>query len=355
MKLSSNLLEATLKATTVNAVEQLLAGLPINHDYVYDAANPKKGWREGQLHLVPVGLDPGNAGRIRLGAEPDNKIAERVVNMMEAVIELARREELKAAPGAAAPADPRAAVHRYFNLPRLDQIPELEGAGRSGQLYKLAKAFARKLQVRVHFSEAKRGVKSERSVVFSDEGIGQAPSRLHSTILSLGGDNKIKDRYLIGMWGQGGSSALAASKLTWIMSRRAPQLGDAEDDVAWTVVRAIHPTGLRRPCYAYLAAKPTGEVPFIPAAAANESGFQHGTRIGHVAFDFGNMDVTRLYQAMNHVLPNPVLPFDICTKREEAFDTCWGIGYLLTRAREQGKANLDKTFPTVKVERKEQG
>jgi hypothetical protein len=314
-KLNSEVLAATMKATTVKALNEILEALPINPEYVYDRWNPQNGWIAGKLHFVPVGLEPGNAGRIKLGSEPDNRIAERVVNMLEAHLELERCRELKRDPGAAVPSSPREAVQRYFHLPRLDQIPELND---NKATWKQARDLARRTRVRVV------GTRTERAVIFEDEGIGQPPSRLHSTILSLGGDNKIKEPYLIGMWGQGGSSALAASQATWVVSRRAPELGDSEDGFAWTVIRMIHPPGSgRRGYYGYLAASPTGEVPYIAATLATTVGFGHGTRIGHLGFDLGTMDPTKLYQALNHVLANPILPFEIF-RHSDTFSGCIG-------------------------------
>jgi hypothetical protein len=351
MILKPELLKATLEATTLNALEKVLDTLPINHDYVFDRKDPSKGWKKDMLHWLPVGADLGNAGRIKLGNEADNRIAERVVNMLEALIELMRRRELLKDGSAPPPKTPRDAVERYFHLPRLDKLPELpEGKGRKGALYLRGKQLAEKIRVRI------KGSKAERAIIFEDEGIGQPPSRLHSTILSLGGENKNNKSYLIGMWGQGGSSALAASQLTWIVSRRAPDLQDAEDGVAWSVVREIIPTdGGRRPYYAYLAASADGEVAMIPATAANSVGLEHGTRIGHLGFDMGNLDPYKLYQAMNHVLPVPVLPFNIYTKPDpDQEDTCWGIGYGLTRRGQQKKTDLDKKFEGVRVSDKEQ-
>lgn len=345
LTLSSGVLAKTLAATSVAALEELVAAQPINDDYVYNPLKPMDGWVEGKLHWVAVGQQLGNAGRIKLGVDPDNRIAERVVNGLESLIELARREELKRDPKAPAPTSPRAAVLRYFKLPRLDEIPKLNDDKKT---YKVARDLARKVRVRVVGHKVGARI-AERALVFEDDGIGQPGSRLHSTILSLGGDNKVKDPYLIGMWGQGGSSALAASQLTWIVSRRAPHLGDAEDGVAWTVVKEIFPTDRRGSYYAYLAATPEGEVASIDAAAADALDFAHGTRIGHVHFDLGPLDPMKLYQALNNVLPNPVLPFQINTKTDGSWDPCWGIGYALSKRSVEKTTSLDKPFNDLPI------
>src|SRR5262245_22932490 len=123
--IAADFLKATLSALTIPAVEALLDRLAIAdmHSYHYDEDNPAKGWVEGRYHWMPVGRDRGNAGRIRLAGKPVYPLAERLINGMEALIELKRLRELKADPTASVPSSPREAVARYFGLPPLDQIP----------------------------------------------------------------------------------------------------------------------------------------------------------------------------------------------------------------------------------------
>ena len=99
--------------------------MPVVHetDYVWVDTEPSKGWQFGKLHWIPVGRDRGNAGRIQLAGDPYNPSAERLINGMEALIELMRRMELLGDPAAPTPQSPREAIERYFGLPRLDMIP----------------------------------------------------------------------------------------------------------------------------------------------------------------------------------------------------------------------------------------
>ena len=83
-------------------------------------------WQPGNLHWIPVGMDRGNGGRIKLAGEPMNPLAERLVNGMELLIELARLWEFMKKPAAIMPANPRDAVLRYFGFPKLDSIERLE-------------------------------------------------------------------------------------------------------------------------------------------------------------------------------------------------------------------------------------
>jgi len=264
---------------------------------------------------------------------------------MEALIELARQRELLENPTSQDPASPREAVKRYFGLPPLDELPKLDR-----ELRTKARELARQLRVRLVFDKAAR----EFSVAIEDDGIGQTPAAVHRTLLSLGSTTKADKFYLIGVFGQGGSSAYAASKYSWLMSRRAPTLlkGDA-DGVGWTIIKHVFPKGRRDDYFAYLAASPDGRVPFVSAAAADSASIRHGTRFVHIAYNFGSggSAITRqLYQALNHVLYNPVLPFDLYASPTP--DTVWGNGYrlsLLGSTKATTAPVLDKVFPPQPV------
>src|SRR5438132_10657349 len=92
------LLRSTLQAISTKAVEELLRGMPIvpEPEYRFNAKHPSETWQQGKLHWYPVGADRGNAGRIKLAGSPENPIGERIVNSVEALIELARQIELLA-------------------------------------------------------------------------------------------------------------------------------------------------------------------------------------------------------------------------------------------------------------------
>jgi hypothetical protein len=102
----TDFLRNTLNATTIPAVDALLAQLPVTdvNSYHYDDVNPEKGWVEGNYHWIPVGRDRGNAGRIKLAGKPVYPLAERLINGMEALIELQRMRELATDNRIAAPA-----------------------------------------------------------------------------------------------------------------------------------------------------------------------------------------------------------------------------------------------------------
>src|SRR5205809_2558147 len=107
-------IKAAMNAVTSSDIEDLLSQLPIcpEDQYAFDEEHPDRGWQEGKLHWVPVGAERGNAGRIKTVNQPVNPTAERAINGMEAIIELARQRELARDPLVPAPPSPRDAVRR---------------------------------------------------------------------------------------------------------------------------------------------------------------------------------------------------------------------------------------------------
>lgn len=337
-------LTQAVDVTSVSKMNALLKQLPIvdESEFLYDPKNQAQGWQEGKLHWIPLGMDRGNAGRIKLAGHPENPIAERSINGMEALIELARRTELLNDPESPMPISPRDAVLRYFSLPPLDQLPNMTALIGKKKPREHAREIARKIRVRVLFEKKVR----EFAVFIEDDGIGQSPARMHDTLLSLGSSDKGDKTYLIGLFGQGGSSTYAVSKLSWCISRRAPMLLDGDGDgVGWTAVKEVFPKNRRDPYYAYLAANPNGAVPSFTASAADAINLKHGTRFAHLGYNFhgGDSAVMRsLYTMLNHILYNPMLPLDLYAGTTIA--TIYGNGYRLSNASKAKKTELDKTF-----------
>lgn len=336
--------EEVLAAQSTAAVENLLSQLPIASDseYTFSAKNPSTGWVEGKFHWYPVGGERGNAGRIKLAGSPENPIAERTVNSMEALIELERQLELLKSPGASPPASPREAVKRYFKLPPLDQLPHWPSLIDGMKPAKHAREIARLIRVRLLRSTHP----TQYTIAIDDDGIGQSPSQMHKTLLSLGQSDKGDKPYLIGVFGQGGSSAYAASTYSSLISRRAPLLrkDPSDGDVGWTIVRHVFPKGRRDDYWAYLVAHPDGRVPVLPGGVAEDTEFMHGTRISHIDYDFGKTEPARsLYVSLNHLIFNPILPYELITGPDRRPDPMWGNAYRLSKLKPANKA-LDKTF-----------
>jgi hypothetical protein len=350
---SPDILDRLLNARTTVAAEAIMAGLPIvsPNDYQWDYGGKRTGkWQPGRLHWLPVGLERGNGGRIKLAGEPMNPIAERAVNGMESLIELARLTELLKDPSAVMPANPREAVLRYFGLPRLDAIERMDDEKRKELRERVNEVRCR---LSIHLDHDRKS--KEFAVTIRDEGMGQMPARMHETLLSLGQSDKADKPYLIGIFGQGGSSAFSVSDYSIIISRRAPEiLNQGEDDGAgWSIVRSIQPKGRRDHYYAYLALSEDGSVPHADAATADKAGFVHGAHFCHINYDFGGSEsaVTRLlYQALNHALFNPVLPYDLYAMKDKPEPMLGTAQRLARQVRLIGaQTALDKSFAAQPV------
>jgi len=338
-------LRKALCALTSKDIEILLAQIPIvpEQDYTYNTENPQIGWNEGKFHWVPVGRDRGNAGRIKLANNPINPIAERLINGMEALIELNRQRELKKDSGSPPPKNPREAVKKYFGIPQLDRIPSACDQDKKAFM-KNARELARKLRIRLVLDKAS----GEFTITIEDEGIGQTPENVHKTLLSLGSTTKGDKSYLIGVFGQGGASAYAACQYSWVLSKRAEDLqGESKGGVGWTIIKHIFPKGRRDDYFAYLAAHPDGRVPFFSDKVSEKVGIRHGTRFAHIHYDFGRggaQIVRRLFPALNHVLFNPIIPYELYAGRDSA-DLMNGNAYRLSNLSVRGpEPVLDKIF-----------
>jgi len=312
----NELIAATLNAITTDGVDNLVATLPVvpEGEYRYNEEDPTHGWQPGKLHWYPVGGILGNQANIKHAGSAVNPIGERVVNAFEALIELEREKEILNDPMSVPPTSPRDAVMRYFDLPPLDEIPEwtdmIQGMEKGEYIRELAK------RIMVTLRQQAKG--KEYTVIVQDNGIGQRADRVHKSLLSLGASDKPDKPYLIGMFGQGGSSAFHACECSWLLSRRAPELPDhAGGGVGWTIIKRFKPPHRRTFEYwAYLAASPHGLVPTLPESAADAVDFKQGIRFGHVGYKFESSDQAfRLYNSLNHLLFNPVLPYYLQTKK----------------------------------------
>jgi hypothetical protein len=340
-------------ARSTAQTEAIMAGLPIvpPEQYQWISADEQSGpWQPGKLHWVPVGRDRGNGGRIKLAGEPMNPLAERLVNGMESLIELARLRELQTNSTAAMPTSPRDAVLRYFGFPKLDSIERMDEEERK-EKRALVDKVRKNLSITLSFERKSK----EFAVTVRDHGMGQTPANINRTLLSLGRTDKADKPYLIGVFGQGGSSAFSIAKYSIVISRRAADIRKQGDHAGagWTIVREIQPKGRRDPYFAYLAATEHGGVPFVDPMQTDKAGFVQGAHFSHIAYDFGASDsaiARSMYQSLNHVLFNPVMPYELFALKDTP-DPMFGTAQRLAqRVRRFGPGvALDKSFTSLSV------
>ncbi len=127
--------------------------------------------------------------------------------------------------------------------------------------------------------------------------------------------------YLLGSFGQGGSSTFYFCPYAVILSRRCPILLDSRnDEVGWTIVRKYDDDSLKAFRYEYLVDS-EGQVPrFRPNLLPPEHCLaQHGTYIIHVAYDLGRLRTRfslNAYRYFDHMLFDPVLPYALEDHRQ---------------------------------------
>ena len=244
-----------------------------------------------------------NAGNVRFSEEPGLPVVERIINMQEALLELAYYEAGKPK---IFPSTPRKAVEEWFKIPG--------GSVNASEDKSFLKELASKLRVDVYDS----GIEKRPSVVFHDKGIGQHPEDLPTTTLNLTGGNKLDKLYLSGVFGHGGSSAYAWCRYSIIVSRRRPQhTGGKPDLVGWTVVREYDSSSIKVPIYQYLVTKDR-KVPSFAPSCLEATAFDFGTYIIHVAYDLGRLSSPWAfvgYRYFDNLLFDPLLPYVISDNR----------------------------------------
>ncbi|MDE0141617.1 MAG: hypothetical protein OXI80_08425 [Caldilineaceae bacterium] len=266
-----------------------------------------------------VGDQRSNAGPIEASADEINPLVERIVNSMEAVIEL-RVAECKTIPN-----NPRDAIEKLFNVPE-------------GDCSRLERQEAQEVarHVSVTFRGDSRNVRPTLEV--RDKGIGVHPSNFADSILALGQSDKGQKPYLVGMYGQGGSSTFDKCEYTVIVSRRHPKhLSPGQDDEAgWTVVKRS--LNVRAPVYKYLIDPETGSVPVLSGSTADQIGLNYGTIIVHIEYrntgGFATQEITNsAFYTLNYRLFNPLLTWTLSDRRKNAnvSRTMRGIPYRVTQ------------------------
>ena len=254
---------------------------------------------EDDTRWLNVGNLPSNAGAIEASADEVNPIIERIVNSIESVIELeVERAKYE-------PSNPSKAIEALFEVPQ-------------GSVRLLDESAARRIADRVVVTL--RGDRNSPTVIVRDRGIGIHPDAFKDTVVALGRSQKGQKPYLVGMYGQGGSSTFDKCEYTSIVSRRAPDyLETGHDDLlGWTVVRKRLQG--RANVYSYLVEPTTKAVPRIAKIAYHSLGFEHGMFIAHVGYrGLGGLATQQItnngFYTLNYRLFDPLLPWTLNDER----------------------------------------
>lgn len=256
-------------------------------------------YEEGTQWL-PVGANEGNASVILASGDPQNSFIERVTNAIDATIELAadKNPELKTY------RDPRRFVEDAFDV-KTGYLTSLRRKNRE----RLADDLG--ITVTVRTGDAPETPTLE----VRDYGIGLAASEFPATILSLHKRNKINKWYVMGVYGQGGSTTYRFSDYTIIASRKARP--KADDSLAITVVRFQEPgPDERGGMYVYLA-----DENGLPFTLSDTNGFESGTVVRHINYALGRPGIfVDFYGDLEARLFDPVLPFNLVLNLGTKYD-----------------------------------
>ena len=107
------------------------------------------------------------------------------------------------------------AVLRYFGFPKLDSIERMDDDERKAMRARVDKV-RKNLSITLDFQRKTK----EFAVTIRDHGMGQTPANMDKSLLSLGRTDKADKPYLIGVFGQGGSSAFSIAKYSVVIARR---------------------------------------------------------------------------------------------------------------------------------------
>ena len=273
---------------------------------------------ENDSYWRPVGDQISNAGPIEASPDEINPLVERIVNGMEAIIEL-KWEQAKLD---SEPRSTRMAIEQLFGVP----------GGRARNLTST--------QAQLHAGLVElvlRGNREKPTVLVRDKGIGIHPTEFSETILALNQSRKGQRPYLLGMYGQGGSSSFEKSAYTIIISRKHPDhLWGKDDEAGFTVVRRHLATRVFQYTYLVLPSR-NRQVPSFPGTIAEQVGLKNGTVVAHVDYrdlgPFATQQITnRAWYTLNFRLFDPLVPWTLREERKgfpEATRTMRGVPYRL--------------------------
>lgn len=193
-------------------------------------------------HWKFVGDNPSNGSVIGMLRKGEKGLIERITNGVDAVIEKKVAEQFGTAPSSSSTVIAKA-FPKYYDC--CQRIKKGEEGARSN-------AYDAIDQVLVAVSDGSRSSRPTYDVI--DHGIGIVGEQFPNTILSLNKGNKLSSdkQYLIGAFGQGGSTSLSFASATLIISKVGGKYW-------FTIVRAVDLEDYKNIAYVYLTVD--GKIP----------------------------------------------------------------------------------------------
>ncbi len=268
-----------MKATTAQGIESVIRTVEGAHGGI---------WRD-------LGDRECNLPTVHISGNSSSSAVERITNSIDATLEsqVAMRPEL------AACKSPRELVEKALDVPD-GYLGRMESKKRENLADLLG----------IVVTTLDGDTRETPTIDFRDTGIGLTAAEFPFTIVSLNRTNKIKKWYLMGRFGQGGSTTYRYCKYTIIISKKKDDLNAA---TAFTVVRYKAPdAGERDGRYVYLVGPD-----MLPFQVMASDGFRPGTLVRHINFSLTkDSSYLRVYSIWEQFLFDPVLPFEYVEGRE---------------------------------------
>lgn len=277
---------------------------------------------KSNYEFVPVGGKRNNISIINIGTDPASGVTERITNAIDAVIE----KKWKTDPVKGDIESPREAIESWYGI-KEGKISNIKNPND-----KRIKNLSKDVVVTLFDS----GKPKKPTIQIRDNGLGLKSNEFANTILSLNSNNKIDKKYVIGSFGQGGSTALSYNDLTIIISKPF-STNKKTQKCAWTIVRINHGDVNidKNAWFEYIVDKKTNQ-PFEIEISDKE--FSPGTLVRHIMMDVGKYKgkittPTNSFWFLSHnYLFDPIIPFTIEDKRKDIVErrTVTGNSRLLT-------------------------
>jgi len=239
------------------------------------------GWRN-------LGDIEANYGRVHIAGSGAHTLIERVTNSIDAELEKHATEKKDLLNMS----NPREAVSKIYNI-------------KEGYLVNLKEEMRQKIAKESGVEIFVKPKESRVNVVFRDKGIGLTREEMPKTILSLNESNKFRKRFLMGQYGQGGSTTCAFSEFTLIISRKLKT-----KNVSFTIIRfndLKEDLEAKDGKYEYLVDK--DELP-LSIEVKDDIGFGIGTLVMHINHNANlQQGFINYYNLFDQILFDPPLPY----------------------------------------------
>jgi hypothetical protein len=347
---SSKLLFKFLSAATSEDYRNILADLGDEPEMSFDVP-----FGPHRLIWKPYGDDQSNISTINIATKPGRTIAERITNGIDALLEQRVDKNVRL------PTSARDAVQSWFGRP----VPIVNE--QMARWYRPAE-----LDRRVNVILLPGDAPERPTVDVLDTGIGIAPDKFSTTILSLHQGNKIDKFYQVGLFGQGGSASLGFANYVLIVSRQET----SPLTVAFTVIRILRLSDdFKEDCFAYLAlsdregtevlqTEVDGDLSvYATSEKVRPPNLRTGTLVRHVGFRLEGLEKSlqaspgNMWHYLNAIMFDPLFPFRLLDLRDPSVEKhrneliAGSRTRLASIASSEFEADTEETRPQVRYYR----